>query len=93
MGEIKVKVSDDIERAFRKMAMKRYGYQKGALSEAAEEAIWIWIKKSNGKKTKKLKDPVKSMEGLLKDIDIDSVKLQHEAKKIWSLKVIKHVSD
>jgi len=90
---LKLKISKRVENRFREEAMKRYGYQKGALSEAAEEAIWIWIKKSNGKKTKKLKDPVKSMEGLLKDIDIDSVKLQHEAKKIWSLKVIKHVSD
>lgn len=39
MGELKIKLPDEIEKAFRKMAMKRFGYQKGAISEAAKEAF------------------------------------------------------
>jgi len=36
-------------------------------------------------------DPVESIDGLLSNIDVDSVELQHEAKKIWTLKVLKDV--
>ena len=33
-------------------------------------------------------DPAKTIEGLLKDVDIDSVKLQHETQKLWAKKVL-----
>jgi len=37
-------------------------------------------------------DPVKVIEGLLADVHIDSVKLQHLAGKIWVRKVLGDVS-
>ena len=42
MGELKIVLPEDIEKKFRKLAMARYGYQKGAMSRAAQEAIQSW---------------------------------------------------
>jgi hypothetical protein len=70
--------------------MKKFGYGKGALSKA-EEAILNWV--SSEKETIVFEeDPVKAIEGLLKDIDVDSVKLQHETQKVWTKKVLNRVS-
>ncbi len=70
--------------------MKKFGYGKGALSKAAEEAILNWI--SSEKEPAVFEgDPVKAIEGLLKDINIDSVKLQHGTQELWAKKVLEHV--
>jgi hypothetical protein len=44
LGEIRGVVSKDIEKEFRKLAMKKFGYGKGSLSKALEEALRDWIK-------------------------------------------------
>jgi len=44
MGEIRGVVSEDIEEKFRKLAMTKFGYKKGSLSKALEEALRHWIK-------------------------------------------------
>lgn len=36
-------------------------------------------------------DLVNAIEGLLKDVDIDSVTLQHEILKLWAKKMLNHV--
>ena len=43
MGGIKVYISDEIERKFREVAMRLYGYRKGSLSIASENAISMWL--------------------------------------------------
>jgi hypothetical protein len=43
MGEIRGSISPDLENKFRKLAMKKFGYGKGSLSKALEEALCIWI--------------------------------------------------
>ncbi len=43
MGEIRGIVPNEAEAKFRRLAMKRYGYGKGSLSKALEEALTIWI--------------------------------------------------
>ena len=87
---LRVQIDPKLENKFRETAMKKFGYGKGALSKAAEEAIINWI--SSEKETPVFEgDPVKDIEGLLKDIDVDSVKLQHEAQKVWGKKVHNHV--
>ena len=48
MGIINVKISDEVEQEFRVELMKRGGYKKGAMGEAVEDALKIWIK--TGKK-------------------------------------------
>ena len=49
MGEVKVKLTDDTEMAFRKAAMEKFGYAKGSLSLAAEEAIREWATRQKNK--------------------------------------------
>ncbi len=43
MGEIRGIVANDAEEKFRRLAMKKYGYGKGSLSKALEEALLDWI--------------------------------------------------
>ena len=47
MGELKIKLPDELEKIFRMLAFKKFGYKRGAISAAAEEAIRIWIKDNN----------------------------------------------
>jgi len=89
---IRIQVNQKLERKFRELAMKRFGYAKGALIRAAGEAIINWISTVQKEDLSFEGDPVEAIDGMLSDLDVDSVKLQHEAKKIWALKVLKNVS-
>jgi hypothetical protein len=44
MGEIRGVVPYDSEGKFRQLAMKKFGYGKGSLSKALEEALDNWIR-------------------------------------------------
>ncbi|HKW04633.1 MAG TPA: hypothetical protein VJN71_04980 [Nitrososphaerales archaeon] len=96
MGSLKVIIGDDVERHFRRVAMKRYGYGKGALSEAAEAALGDWSSKEDtdvaiSKEVEN--DPVGAIEGLLKNVKGTSVELQHEATRIRVKKARAKASD
>lgn len=72
--------------------MKRFGYGKGSISRAAEEAIQNWVSIQLQMEKREFEgDPVKAIEGLLADVDIDSVELQHLVGKIWVRKVLGNV--
>jgi len=87
---LRVQIDPKLERKFRETAMKKFGFGKGALSKAAEEAILNWV--SCQKETPTFEgDPVRAIEGLLKDVNIDSVTLQHLGSKVWSKKVLENV--
>jgi hypothetical protein len=43
MGEIRGVIPKAIEQKFRKLAMRKFGYGKGSLSKALEEALRRWI--------------------------------------------------
>ena len=62
--------------------MQRFGYGRGALKRAAEEAIMDWVSKVKGAMASFEGDPVEAIDGLLSDIDIDAVELQHQAMKL-----------
>jgi hypothetical protein len=47
MGDIRGVVQARTEDRFRKLAMKKFGYRKGSLSQALEEAIRQWIESNN----------------------------------------------
>ena len=53
MGEIRGVVSEELEEKFRKLAMEKFGYGKGSLSKALEEALRHWIKDLAGKRSSK----------------------------------------
>ena len=89
---IRAKIDKRLERKFRELAMKRFGYGKGALSKAVEEAILKWVSLVGGKEVVFEGDPVEAIDGLLSDVNIDSVKLQHKIKEIWMGKVAENVS-
>lgn len=80
MGEVKIKLSDETEDAFRKSAMETFGYSKGSLSEAAEQAIKAWA--AGQAKPEKIPDPVQAITGMLKHVKKSSVELQHEIGEI-----------
>ncbi len=88
---LRVQINPKLEQKFRETAMKRFGYGKGALSKAAEEAILKWLSTTEKEPAPFEGDPVKAIEGLLKDVNVDSVTLQHETQKLWAKKVLTHV--
>jgi len=79
MGEMKIKISDEVERRFRKAAMQSYGYNKGSISQAAQKAITDWI--MSNIEIEIVEDPIKSLSGLMKNTKKSSLKLQHDAWK------------
>lgn len=90
MGGLRVQIKDDIERRFREAAMRRFGYMKGALSKAAEEALLKWLS-SIGETAPFEGDPVEAIDGLLADVDVDAVELQHAARELWLKRILGHV--
>ena len=43
MGDIRGVITEETECRFREIAMKKFGYRKGSLSHALEEALYQWI--------------------------------------------------
>jgi len=85
-------IDKKLERRFREVAMRRFGYSKGALTKALEEAVIRWISSVEEERTSFEGDPVEAIDGLLSGIDADAVSLQHEVKKIWVSRSIEDVS-
>lgn len=46
MKTLRGQVPEKIEREFRKLAMEKFGYGKGSLSKALEEAVKEWVTKN-----------------------------------------------
>jgi hypothetical protein len=90
MAGIKVYVRDDVEEKFRKLAMSVYGYGKGSLSKAAEEAFLWWMMRHESKlgEVNIPEDPVAAIRGLLSGVGKRGVELQHEARKIRAVKAV-----
>jgi hypothetical protein len=85
---IKVEFTKELEQEFRELAMRRFGFSKGAIKKASEEAIKRWVKEEN-RDLPKLEHPIKKIKGVMKNLrgKYTSVELQHEAVKIWKKKV------
>jgi predicted transcriptional regulator len=49
MGQLNLKVDDELEREFRKVAAERFEARKGFLKKAVEEAFSEWIRKNQKK--------------------------------------------
>ncbi len=89
---IRAKIDEKLELKFRELAMRRFGYGKGSLSRAIEEAILRWIKLAEDEDLASGSDPIDAIDGVLSDIDIDSVELQHTIRDVWASKVLDDVS-
>ena len=90
MGGIKVYISDEIERKFREVAMRLYGYRKGSLSIASENAISMWL--SQVSEAESIEDPVEAIYGMLSHVKKSGVELQHEAREIRVKKAMEYRS-
>ncbi|RLE84579.1 MAG: hypothetical protein DRJ41_02870 [Thermoprotei archaeon] len=86
---IRAKIDEKLERKFRELAMRKFGYGKGALTRAIEEAILRWVSTTESEELTFEGDPIKAIEGILSDIDMSSVDLQHEIKRLWTSKAVK----
>jgi len=93
LGSVKIIIDDRVEEDFRRAAMRRFGYSKGALSRAAETALADWAKDENGQEADIVPDPVAAIEGLLKNTKKTSVELQHEATRIRVKRALGKVPD
>lgn len=88
---LRVQIDKQLEQKFRELAMKKFGFSKGALSKAAEEALIQWTLAQEKEKLSFNQDPVEAIDGLLSNVTTDSVTLQHEAQQLWAIKVLKNV--
>jgi len=92
LAGIKVYVRDEVEKKFRQLAMMVYGYGKGSLSKAAEEAFIQWTTQHEAilREVSIPEDPVGAIRGMLAGVKKSGVELQHEAGKIRAAKKLQH---
>ncbi len=79
---IKINLDDQKEKVFRERAMRKFGYKKGALSKALEEAVDMWLLVENNE-LPGVKNPTRDLEGLLAGITETSVELQHLGRNLF----------
>jgi len=87
---IKVYVRNEIEEKFRRLAMMVYGYGRGSISKAAEEAFLWWVMRHEAmlKEVGVPEDPVGAIRGLLAGVRKNGVTLQHEARKVRAVRAV-----
>lgn len=84
MRGLKVYVDEELEKRFRKVAMEVYGYGRGSISKAVEDAMRRWLLEHEVMlaEIEIPEDPVKAIRGMLKHVKKSGVELQHEARSI-----------
>ncbi len=93
MGGIKVYLPDQLERKFREVAMRLFGYGKGSLSLASERAIELWLSQVSEvlEVGESIEDPVEAIFGMLSHVKKTGVELQHEAGEIRAKRALNSV--
>ncbi len=92
---LKVEMNKELEKKFRELAMKRYGYSKGALKKATESAIQKWTEEASveiSSNEKEIRDSLKLIEGGLAHLRgrVTSVEMQHESTKLWAERTLRN---
>jgi len=89
MRDLKIYLPEDLKKKFKKRSMETYGYGRGSISKAAEEAIRRWTseRETLAREFPTPEDPVRALRGMLRHVKKTSVELQHEARKIRAEKV------
>jgi hypothetical protein len=92
LAGLRLQVREDLEKRFRETAMKRFGFGRGALTRAAEQAFERWL--SSAKENVRFEgDPVKAIEGILGETKLNSVELQHSVRRAWTSNVSRNAPD
>lgn len=88
MKGLKVYVDEELERRFRKVAMEVFGYGRGSISMAVEDAMRRWLLEHEIMlgEIEVPADPVKVIRGMLRHVRKSGVELQHEARSIRAKK-------
>jgi len=73
---IKINLNEEKEKQFREKAMRKFGFRKGSLTKAINEAIDMWLIHEQSP-IKKLNNPTSAIYGLLKELKTTSTELQH----------------
>ncbi|MGI0079926.1 MAG: hypothetical protein ACRECH_09910 [Nitrososphaerales archaeon] len=89
---IKVELEEELERKFRELAMRKFGYSKGSIKKATEKAIKRWTEEEQRPRPRmpkeERKNPADLLVGLLADTKVkgkkSSVELRHEASRLWT---------
>jgi hypothetical protein len=81
---IKIYIPDELERRFREVAMRLYGYGRGSLSIASEKALSAWLSQVSEALNiaGPIEDPVEAIYGMLSPVKRRGVDLQHGAQGI-----------
>jgi hypothetical protein len=89
LGELKIYLPEGLKNEFKKRSMETFGYGRGSISKAAEEAIQRWTSEREklAREIPPPEDPVKILRGMLRHVRGSSVELQHEARKIRAERV------
>lgn len=92
MGSIKVYIPDELERRFRKAAMRLYGYGRGSLSTASEKAFTAWLSQVSEALdiAESIEDPVEAIYGMLSHVKRTGVELQHETREIRAKRTLEY---
>ncbi len=78
METLKVQLQKEKAQRVREIAMRRFGFSKGAITKGMQEALDDWMKKNQEKANPVVPD-WSDIRGALKDIKMTSVELQHKA--------------
>jgi hypothetical protein len=84
MRGIKVYLPEELEKKFREVAMKLFGYGRGSLSIASEKAIAYWLEQVSEVLdiAEEIEDPVEAIYGMLSHVKKSGVELQHEVGEL-----------
>jgi len=84
LDELKIYLPEDLKKEFKRRSMEAFGYGRGSISRAAEEAIQRWTSEREmlTHEIPPSEDPVKVLRGMLRGVLESSVELQHEARRI-----------
>lgn len=83
MGELKIYLPEELKREFKKRSMEAFGYGRGSISKAAEEAIQRWVsERERITEATPPEDSVRGLRGILSHVEEGSVELQHEVKRV-----------
>ena len=84
MDELKVYLPEDLKREFKKRSMESFGYGRGSISKAAEEAIQRWTseRESVAREVSPPRDVVGALRGMLRHLEESSVDLQHGSSRM-----------
>jgi isocitrate dehydrogenase len=90
MSSIKVYIDDQVAQAFRRTAMQVFGYGKGSLSKAAEEAFRKWVQEyaAQIQNVTIPSNPIEAIANQLQNVSSSSVDLQHKAKELRAFQAI-----